>query len=146
VEHFKAFRNEYFSFITGYTDDLPQTVRWDVRQIGLLLHILIENAIDAMNGKGKIAITVSSSSKRLDTSQPLIEIKIADSGTGISEKDKDKIFEPHFSTKTEGSGMGLTFAKQIVHQHGGTIDFYSDAISGTVFVITLPVTVPDNAN
>ncbi len=141
MAHFKSFCNEYFSLSAQYAADLPQTVRWDARQIELLLHIILENAIDAMGGKGKISIAVTSSSKILHTSQPFIQIKIADTGPGIAEKNKNKIFEPHFSTKNEGSGMGLVFAKQIVHQHGGTINFYSDSLSGTVFVITLPVTV-----
>jgi len=138
IEHFYNFRNEYLSIHTEYANNLPQKVFWDERQIELLIHIIVENAIDALKGHGEIRLTLNPSAKVLNTDQPYIELRISDNGPGIPDKFKDKIFEPHFSTKQEGTGMGLVFAKHIVQQHGGTIEFFSTENSGTVFVITLP--------
>jgi signal transduction histidine kinase len=68
-----------------------------------------------------------------------IEIEVADTGPGIRETNKSKIFEPYFTTKSEGTGMGLTIAKKIVEDHGCTIDVHSRANIGAVFVFSLPV-------
>ena len=138
LEHFKLFENESLKIQIHIDDALPKDVFWDRRQIELLIHILVENAIDAVNGKGKIEITVKPSAKVLNTEKPYIEFRISDDGPGIPEHIRSNIFEPHFSTKQEGSGMGLVFAKQIVKQHAGKIDLYSAPDSGTVFVVILP--------
>ena len=138
VEHFKIFKTPALSLKLYIDDNLPQEVYWDRRQIELLIHIIIENAIDALNGKGLIEVSIKPSAEILSIEEPYIEFRISDNGPGIPDIYHSKIFEPHFSTKKEGSGMGLVFAKQIVKQHGGHIHFYSTKDSGTVFVITLP--------
>ena len=116
----------------------PQFVWWDKRQIELLLHILIENSLDALQGKGKIEVTVQPFTSSPANGKKWIEIRISDNGPGIPPEFRDKIFEPNFSTKKEGSGLGLSFARQIVLLHGGTIEFFSVVSSGTVFVVKLP--------
>ena len=142
---FEFFKNDRLAIDVKIDPHLPQTVYWDERQIELLLHILIENAIDAVQGEGKINIEVKPGAKIKKSAQPWIEFRIQDNGVGIRRDIRDKIFEPHFSTKQEGSGMGLSFAKHIVQQHGGEIEFFSDEKSGTLFIIRLPAKVTASA-
>ncbi|HGY56833.1 MAG TPA: hypothetical protein ENK44_14090 [Caldithrix abyssi] len=137
-EHFKLYQTDALKLNFHLDQKLPIEVYWDRRQIELLLHIIVENAIDALNGKGTIEVQIRPSAEVLSTELPYIEFRISDDGPGIPKELHEKIFEPHFSTKKEGSGMGLVFAKQIVKQHGGSINFFSGKNSGTVFVITLP--------
>ena len=65
-----------------------------------------------------------------------ITIKVQDSGPGIPDKDLEKIFEPMYTTKTTGTGLGLVICKSIIEQHGGTI---SVSNKPTTFTITLPL-------
>ena len=67
------------------------------------------------------------------------EIRISDTGPGIPEELRDKIFRLYFTTKKEGSGIGLAMAFRIVQLHDGTIDFTSEPPKGTTFLIRLPV-------
>ena len=87
--------------------------------------------------------------KRNNEEAPLIEIKVtsknnkiiitvSDNGKGISEENKQRIFEPKFTTKSSGMGLGLPMVKNIIEAYGGTISFTSTENIGTVFTITLP--------
>ena len=95
---------------------------------------LIKNAIQSLNERkdGKVSINVE---KRQETKQ--IVIQVSDNGTGIPNEQKDKIFIPHFTTKSTGSGIGLSVVKQIVENHGGKITFESIENEGTTFTIVL---------
>jgi len=64
---------------------------------------------------------------------------IGDTGPGIPEELRGKIFEPFFSTKEEGIGLGLPIAQRIVEEHGGEIRVESSAGKGTVFIVSLPM-------
>ena len=136
---FEFFKSDKLKINLKIDPNLSSKVYWDERQIELLLHILVENAIDALQGNGIIEIEVKSGTKINRFSQSCIEFYIQDNGPGIPVEIKDKIFEPHFSTKQEGSGMGLSFAKHIVQQHQGEIEFVSHENSGTLFIVRLPV-------
>lgn len=94
---------------------------------------LIKNAIQSLNERkdGKVKITISKNK------ESKVEIQISDNGKGIPEEQKDKIFIPHFTTKSTGSGIGLSVVKQIVENHGGTITFESKENQGTTFYIYL---------
>ncbi|NOX36636.1 MAG: hypothetical protein GXO78_03785 [Calditrichaeota bacterium] len=135
IEPFLLYTSDQLTLHLELAEDLPTFVCWDARQIELALHSIVENSLDALHGKGEIQIQVYPSPKK----KGQIEIKIVDNGEGIPEAYKDRIFEPHFSTKKEGSGLGLAFAKQIVLQHGGSIEFNSIRLTGTIFVLKLPV-------
>ena len=105
----------------------------DRDQLSRVLNNLIKNAIQAMEeGKGKIEIGL----KKLGT-KVIAEFK--DNGKGIPDELKDKIFQPDFSTKTSGMGLGLAMAKQIVENTGGIIYFTSEIDVGTTFYIELPM-------
>ncbi|TFH02962.1 MAG: ATP-binding protein, partial [Nitrosopumilus sp.] len=86
-------------------------------------------AVQSLDGHGTVDVLLSSDSK-------FLTIKIIDSGLGIPVKNLDKIFEPMFTTKTTGTGLGLVICKSIVEQHGGTI---SVSNKPTTFTIVLPL-------
>jgi len=92
---------------------------------------LIKNAAAAMSGGGTLTITT-------EDAEGEIRITVADTGKGISEEDFPKIFEPYFTTKETGTGLGLTVVFRVVKEHKGEIDVVSREGDGTVFTITLP--------
>ncbi|MBI5327945.1 MAG: PAS domain-containing protein [Deltaproteobacteria bacterium] len=94
---------------------------------------LIMNAVDAINGKGDGRISILSRKERDG-----IHIFISDNGCGISDDDLDEIFNPFFTKKPKGTGLGLTVVNNIVKAHGGIITVESSAGKGTTFDITLP--------
>ncbi|GAB4335345.1 MAG: hypothetical protein Kow0037_15140 [Calditrichia bacterium] len=139
LQPFKLYFTESLTIDLQLEENLPEWVNWDSRQIEILLHIILENSLDALAGNGKIEFQVSFVQNDGKDPSGLLIFKIIDNGPGIPEEIQEKIFEPHFSTKQEGSGLGLTFAKHIVQSHGGSIHFTSRPTAGTIFVIELPV-------
>jgi len=93
---------------------------------------VVVNAIEVMPGGGELLFQ---SLAHEDT----VEIRISDSGPGIPPELRDKIFRLYFTTKREGSGIGLAMAFRIVQLHDGTIDFISEPGKGTTFYIRLPI-------
>jgi signal transduction histidine kinase len=94
---------------------------------------LIKNATQAMPNGGELTI------KAYEDQQSLC-ISVEDTGAGISEEDKLKIFTPLFTTKAKGQGLGLAVCKKLVETHNGEITFESETGKGTKFMIKLPVT------
>ncbi len=94
---------------------------------------LVKNAIDAMNGKGKIRIEIKEEAQ-------IVVIKVSDTGKGISKKNQKRIFQPGFTTKKRGWGLGLSLTKRIVEDyHNGKINVeFSSPKKGTTFSIKLP--------
>ncbi len=137
VGHFTSFRSEKLKINWEIKQNTPKIVYWDSRQVELLLHILIKNAIDALRGSGEIRIVISKDEKFFDFDKVIILVE--DSGSGVPIQIRDKIFDPFFTTKKEGSGMGLAFARQIVSQHKGRIKLVSGGSRGARFLIELPV-------
>ena len=68
-----------------------------------------------------------------------VEVNIKDTGVGISEEDLEKIFEPLFTTKSKGIGLGLTLTKRLIENHGGSIEVESQLEVGSTFSVRLPV-------
>ncbi|MBI2369515.1 MAG: hypothetical protein HYV08_04640 [Deltaproteobacteria bacterium] len=107
-------------------------VRGDRRQLRQTLLNLIKNAVEAMDaGAGMLTVTSSQAGF-------WVEIAVADTGVGIAEKDLPHIFEPFYTTKDGGTGLGLPLTQQIITEHGGTITVTSQVGQGTRFVISLP--------
>ncbi len=75
-----------------------------------------------------------------------LEIEIADSGPGIPEKEKNRIFEPYYTTKSNGTGMGLAIAKKIIEDHHGSIEVHGKSGLGAVFRFSLPVAKEEELN
>lgn len=100
---------------------------------------LILNAQQAIEGTGEIKIKTSRHAQSL---QPSISVEISDTGYGISEDDLARIFEPFFSKRKKGTGLGLWVTQDIVRQHGGRIEVGSDKGKGTTFNVVLLVDSP----
>ena len=107
----------------------------DENQIRRVIINIIRNAIQAMPDGG--CITVSTRQE-----DQWVKIEIADTGVGIAEGNIDKLFDAFFSSKSTGSGLGLTVSAQIINNHGGTIEVMRGVPRGTVFVIKLPLQSP----
>jgi PAS domain S-box-containing protein len=93
---------------------------------------LIKNAVVAMPGGGKLTIKTS-------VQDDAIRISVADTGIGIPDENLTKIFEPYFTTRAAGTGLGLTMVFKIVREHHGEIIVNSTPGEGSIFTITLPV-------
>jgi len=116
----------------GVIINLPEndiSVNCDARKIESVLSNLLNNAVHALEGQGEIDVTISIDSD-------FVIIKVKDFGPGIPKSDLKKIFEPMFTTKKTGTGLGLVICKSIVEQHGGSI---SVSNKPTTFTITLPI-------
>jgi two-component system nitrogen regulation sensor histidine kinase NtrY len=92
---------------------------------------IVKNAIQAIEGKGSITLETMLENRACI-------VRIADTGPGISDEVRSKIFEPNFSTKSEGMGLGLAIAKRVIEEHGGRIECSSERGKGTTFEIRLP--------
>ncbi len=122
-----------------YDVSLPELMAGHEQLIQILLNVA-RNAAQAMQGRGEIVfrtraarrITIGKKTHRL-----AVEIKIIDNGPGIPPALREKIFYPLFTSKDEGTGLGLTIAQTYVSQHGGSIDCESQP-GQTVFTILLP--------
>ncbi len=107
-------------------------VFWDRTQIHQVMLNLVENAIDAVEPGGLISI------KCYETKNEKITIEVMDNGKGISAENLKKIFNLYFTTKSKGSGIGLSIVQKIITEHDGIIDAVSKEGSGTKFTIMLP--------
>jgi nitrogen fixation/metabolism regulation signal transduction histidine kinase len=101
---------------------------------------VIENALHAMPGGGRLAITTRQSAGT-SNGTPAIVVEVSDTGIGMDQDALSKIFEPYFSTKATGTGLGLTIAKRNTELNGGTIAVRSQRGVGTTVTMTLPVSV-----
>lgn len=92
---------------------------------------IFQNAADAMDKGGRLRISLKEIDDRLT-------LEVEDNGCGIDEEDRPHLFNPFFTRKSSGTGLGLTQVKKIIEQHGGEIEVRSRKGEGTCFVITLP--------
>jgi signal transduction histidine kinase len=93
---------------------------------------LILNAIDATEKGGRIGLTA-------EISDRWVEVCVRDNGKGIDVLDTPRIFQPYFTTKKNGTGLGLFVTQKLVIDHGGAITFSSNAVTGTEFRVRLPL-------
>ncbi len=110
----------------------------DGRQIELLIKEVFENALDAVGNEGDISFETYPVHLGENDQSEAIFLRISDSGIGIPKEIKDRIFEPSFSTKNQGTGFGLVLAQRIVQNHGGKITIDSEEGKGTHVLIILP--------
>lgn len=117
-------------------DGLPP-VRVDDAQMRQALLNLVRNAADAAEELGGGKVTVTTRQAR-EGDESRVEISVSDTGPGIPEDVAPKLFEPFFSTKQGGTGLGLALTHQIIQEHGGTLRVDSAPGHGATFVISLP--------
>jgi two-component system NtrC family sensor kinase len=111
--------------------DLPPLYALRDQLVQVFLNLVL-NAIDATERDGKIELQVS----RLGTG---VEVSVRDDGCGIAPEDAGRLFQPYFTTKKHGTGLGLFVTRQLVTDHGGTITCESRPGEGTVFRVWLPL-------
>jgi PAS domain S-box-containing protein len=118
----------------NYPDE-PLYVEADGEKLMLALLNIVINAVEAMEeGKGTLDISVAEE-------DGLVVLRISDNGCGISEENVSRLFEPYFTQKRNGVGLGLAFTLNIVQAHNGHIEVTSQPEVGTMFTITFPVSV-----
>jgi len=112
----------------------------DRGQISQVIHNLIINAEQAMSGRGVVRIICSNLTVNGPETdgETWVRIDVSDTGIGIQAENLQKIFDPYFSTKQKGSGLGLASAYSIIRKHGGRIEVESTPGFGTVFHVFLP--------
>jgi len=113
--------------------EFAPSILWpvDAQQFRQILWNLCLNAVEAMPDGGELRVAAA---VRGDT----LEVSVSDTGDGIGTGDLSHVFEPFFSTKSEGTGLGLALVHRIVQEHGGEIDVRSAPGLGTTFTLTLP--------
>jgi two-component system, sporulation sensor kinase E len=116
---------------TKLAGDLPE-IPCDATQIQQVLVNLIRNAMQAMSRGGEIRIETGAGSEA-------VWVSIGDTGSGIPEEKLNKIFQPFFTTKKKGSGLGLMIVQRIIRDHAGRIDVESKPGKGTTFRVWLPL-------
>lgn len=123
--------NIRFSF--HFDESQDHTFVGDKTNLNSAIGNIVKNATQAIGTKKDGQIKVD-----LQVNETHFVIAIADNGKGIKEEDKDKVFLPNFTTKSGGSGVGLSLTYNIIQNHGGTITFESEENVGTKFTIELP--------
>ncbi|WP_321991445.1 ATP-binding protein [Marispirochaeta aestuarii] len=113
-------------------DDRMPELQLDVKYMKQALLNIVKNAISAMPEGGTLRVETIARDDQ-------VELSIRDTGVGIPEENMTKIFEPYFTTKDFGSGLGLTLVYKIIKEHQGEINLESREGEGTTFTITLPV-------
>ena len=130
------------TLVTEFDPSLPPIVG-DRAQLHQLVLNLVKNAAEALNGHGSITIAT-----RMDTGYRVrreggrtkfLAVTVTDTGPGVSDVDRPRLFAPFFSTKSRGSGLGLALCQRIITQHGGAIAYEPAPGGGARFRINLPV-------
>lgn len=133
-------RKSGVQFVTHLTPDLPKC-KADPHMIGQVILNLITNASESMQGMER--------NKNIQIFSCLqngaIVIKVCDSGPGIPDDIIDSIFDPFYTTKNSGSGIGLSICHRIITDHGGSIQALNASPRGAEFIITMPINSPEGA-
>jgi nitrogen fixation/metabolism regulation signal transduction histidine kinase len=131
IDPYRAGLNDRIRFAIDLAPGIP-LVKVDRTLIARALTNVIENALHAMPGSGSLHV-------RADHANSQVRISVADTGAGMDEEALARAFEPYFSTKATGTGLGLPIAKRNVELNGGTIEVRSELGRGTLVEIALPI-------
>jgi two-component system sporulation sensor kinase C len=93
---------------------------------------LVRNALEAMPQGGVLRLSTKHTPGQ-------IEFQVSDTGVGMNDKQRESAFQPFYSTKSGGTGLGLPYAQEIVHEHGGYIRCESELGKGTTFTVVIPL-------
>jgi signal transduction histidine kinase len=125
--------------VTVSSAELDVDVFVDSQQVREALRKVIRNAYEAMAGRGELRFTANQVE---DPAQPMVELRIADTGIGVSEQHRNLLFEPMITSKPLGLGLGLASALALVTQQGGTLECLRGVDSGACFALRLPSAGP----
>ena len=114
-------------------ETVPQPLLLDQEQVKRVFINLFDNAIEAMDKKGRLSVRST-----YDPVLRQVRVEVSDSGPGIPDDDREKLFLPHFSTKKKGAGLGLSIVNQIIKEHDGTVSVQNIPAGGAQFTIELP--------
>lgn len=126
--------HKHIVFMLASQDGIPEFL-FDPVQINQVLINLLDNGVKELPEGGEMTLSFN-----LNDSGDSLLISVADTGPGIDEKVKLRLFEPYFSTRKSGTGLGLAIANTIITEHNGTIRVMDNQPKGAVFVIELPLT------
>ena len=139
ANNFAAYWKTNFTIDFEFDQQIP-FFHFDPQQMEIVMNNLIKNALDALRDKGKIVIRTTLLSDEIDPKvNHHCEIEVVDNGPGISKEKQRYIFDPNFSEKKNGNGLGLTIVKKIIEDHDGHIKVFSTQGLGTTFRIILPI-------
>ncbi len=124
------FNEEYIHY---FHEEDTLIVQLDKTHLIRILTNLVKNAIQSLENVDNPKIEV-----KVKATNGNVIISVADNGKGIDEVDRNRVFEPKFTTKSSGMGLGLPMIKNIVEAYGGNITFTSEINRGTVFIVTIP--------
>ncbi len=131
-----ATKKKLINITKNYASDLPH-VQIDREQIKQVFLNILLNAIDATPENGKITVKTQSFVK--PGGEPYVQVEFTDTGCGVPGEHLEDIFNPFFTTKTTGNGLGLSISNQIIQDHKGYIDVESQLKKGSSFFVNLPV-------
>ncbi len=135
VKRHKDWNEDDIVWKEKYDSTLP-SIRLDRHQFQQVITNLFMNSLDAMGERGKVMVATN---KEERFGVKVVRISISDTGDGIPEQEMKKIFQPFFSLKEKGTGMGLAICQRIIDNHGGEILVDSTEGEGTTFSILLPI-------
>jgi len=124
--------HQRINFEFNIIDDIPR-LNLDRQQIKRAMINLVDNAIASIKNDGSILISLTH-----DPILKIVRLEVSDNGSGISDEDKTRLFEPYFSTKKAGMGLGLTIVSSIVSDHNGMIRVQDNRPRGAKFIIDFP--------
>lgn len=123
----------------------PLSVRADRQQLQQALINLIQNAAEATPAGGTITLSARAGAARwIRRMEPVVMVEVKDSGRGLTPEIGRRIFDPFFSTKEGGTGLGLPLAARIVELHGGFLQYASQPQRGSTFTIVLPKEIDES--
>ncbi|QTA89550.1 PAS domain S-box protein [Desulfonema magnum] len=125
---------------TNLDPELPQ-ILGDTIQLQQVMNNLILNAVEAMENGGKLIISTCRGASSVYENREVVCVKVEDTGCGLDSKDLENIFNPFFTTKSTGTGLGLPISHNIIEKHGGIISVMSEHNSGTIFTVEIPAYV-----
>ena len=120
-------------FVREFSPDVKE-VSADPERFRTVLRHLLSNAVEAIEGKGTITVNTA-----ILPGGKMFRLMVADTGCGMTPEVQQRIFEPLFTTKTKGIGLGLATIKSIVESHGGTLTVKSEPSAGSIFIVIIPL-------
>jgi signal transduction histidine kinase len=130
-------KKKNIKFIREYQSRLPK-IYVDENQLEQVIMNLILNAMDAIKSSGEIKINTNVLTADDKENQVKVLLEISDNGCGIEDENLEKIFNPFYTTKSDGVGLGLSISSRLIEENGGIMEAHSTAGKGTKFRLSLP--------